>query len=157
MKREIATCNLKYIYSDAERFNQLTSFNHFQTPFFTQSIELSHSSLTRDHSRPWINLFILTQKSSNSLEYTPISTLHQPPNNRSNLLRPLPIHMVIKSTLILESFHDINHVRIILILNQEDTQSSRFVGLDVVETVEEDFCEFGTFPGLDGVFCEKDY
>lgn len=64
--------------------------------------------------------------------------------------------MSLNGRLILETFHHVRDVRILIIFNQKDGKGAGFMGIDVAHPMVEDLCEFGAFTGVGGVFRKED-
>jgi hypothetical protein len=64
--------------------------------------------------------------------------------------------MSLNRSLILETFHHVRDIRILIIFNQKDRQGARLVGIDIAHPVVENLGEFGAFTGVSGVFGKED-
>ena len=73
-----------------------------------------------------------------------------------DLLPRLTIHMSLKSLLVLEPFHRITHIRVTIVLNQQDTKGAGFGAFNDLQALEEGFGELIAFTGDDGEFTKED-
>jgi hypothetical protein len=64
--------------------------------------------------------------------------------------------MSLNGRLILETFHHVRDIGILIIFNQKDGKGAGFMGIDVVNPVVEDLGEFGAFARMSGVFGKED-